>query len=264
MRVAFSLVLARNLADHGSVRLDHRERRFEIVRYVGNQLLLHRVGFGNLRTGVFERGGKVADLVTKISAAEVEIVPPPRQLLRLLGDLGHGLGDEHGDEAARRKRQYHRKQTRHDRHDEKALKIRFAHERGAFEHQITVSAVQADRRPVRELPVIGEHRLFPLRKLFAERKGDFGITRFGPQFGPNARAVVIQKIKRHAVIARNIENLFQHVRRRGRFYDLFRDRPPRAAQPFLVLFVDVLRHEYVLQHGVHDDDDQREKRETKP
>ena len=62
MLIALDLVVARNIPDHLRIGLDHGQRRAQIMRDVGNQVLAHLIGLGQLLLGEIERLGELVDL----------------------------------------------------------------------------------------------------------------------------------------------------------------------------------------------------------
>ena len=68
-----------------------RQGRFEIVRYVRDQLFLHTVGLGQLVARKVQRIGKLYHLFPVIDAVEVHIKMPFRQTVRLFRHLRHRL-----------------------------------------------------------------------------------------------------------------------------------------------------------------------------
>ena len=91
-------VVARDLLDHGGVRLDHGQRRLQVVRDVGEHFLLQLVGLADLLFGVVERFGKGVHLRVGIFALEVDGKVARRHALGGLGDALHGAGQPHGQQ----------------------------------------------------------------------------------------------------------------------------------------------------------------------
>ena len=107
-------VLARNLLDHCRIRFDHRERRAEVVRDVGDELLLDLIRLGKLRVCIVECVGQVVDFADEVMPAEIRIVIAVRQRLGALCHACNGLADENGDKSAHDKAERDRKQPRID------------------------------------------------------------------------------------------------------------------------------------------------------
>ena len=100
MLSALDGIIAGEIANHFCIRLEHSQRRAQIVRGIGDEVALHRVYAVDLMAGIGQRFGETFGFIIA-AAVKLDIIFAMCELLRVLCDadnrLCQAIGNNHGE-----------------------------------------------------------------------------------------------------------------------------------------------------------------------